>query len=146
MLLSFKFKNLKMSKHYYYYIEAGAAIDCGSRFFRVGIGASKQAVRDYLFLTAHAVSNGFYFERDSVQVSQFVAQIASSLGFRSVADLPLALIDARELVRCIKSNWAAVKHQTYLDASEHQRLMLNADYRLISKLRGLSNLPSGNYV
>lgn len=135
-----------MSKHYYYYIEAGAAIDCGSRFFRVGIGTSKQAVRDYLFLTAHAVSNGFYFERDSAEVSRFVTQIACSLGFRSLADLPLAQVDARELVRCVKSNLAAARNQAQLDNAERQRLMLHADYRFMSKLRGLNHLPSGNHV
>lgn len=135
-----------MCKHYYYYIEAGAAIDCGSRFFRVGIGTSRQAVRDYLFLTAHAVSNGFYFERDSEPVSQFLTKISSSFGYRSVADLPLTQVDARELVRCIKSNWAAVKNHACHDATERQRLMLNADYRFMSKLRGLSNLPSGKNV
>lgn len=135
-----------MSKHYYLYIEAGAAIDDGTRFFAVGIGTGKQATRDYLFLLGHAVSNGFFFERYSIETANFMVNVSRSLGLQSVWDLNVTQIDARELVRSIKTKSAAHGNPCAAENAEAQRLMLNADYRFMSKLRGQNHLPSGNHV
>ena len=43
-------------KHYYYYIMAGREIDETAQFFKVAVGSSKQAQRDFLYLTLLACS------------------------------------------------------------------------------------------
>lgn len=135
-----------MSKHYYIYIEAGAQIDLGSRFFRVGIGTSKQANRDFLFLLGHAVSSGFYFEKQSDVTDNFLKNIAKSLNLDSTLELNVTLIDGRCLVRSIKAQTAANGNPYAAHNAEHQRLMLYADYRFMSKLRSEKRDACGNHV
>jgi len=65
--------------HYYYLICAGAQVDQNTQFFRVGVGTSRQANSDFLFLTAAAVDKGWYFERVSAASDDFVRKIAESL-------------------------------------------------------------------
>ena len=65
--------------HYYYLICAGTQVDQNTQFFRVGVGTSRQANSDFLFLTAAAVDKGWYFERVSAASDDFVRKIAESL-------------------------------------------------------------------
>lgn len=65
--------------HFYYLICAGAQVDQDTQFFRVGVGASRQANSDFLFLTAAAVDKGWYFERVSEVSDEFIRKIADSL-------------------------------------------------------------------
>jgi len=65
--------------HYYYLICADAQVDQNTQFFRVGVGTSRQANSDFLFLTAAAVDKGWYFERVSAASDDFVRKIAESL-------------------------------------------------------------------
>ena len=65
--------------HFYYLICAGAQVDENTQFFRVGVGTSRQANSDFLFLTAAAVDKGWYFERVSATSDDFVRKIAESL-------------------------------------------------------------------
>lgn len=65
--------------HYYYLICAGAQVDLNTQFFRVGVGTSRQANSDFLFLTATAVDKGWYFERVSEVSDEFIRKIADSL-------------------------------------------------------------------
>lgn len=65
--------------HYYYLICAGSQVDQDSLFFRVGVGTSSQANRDFLFLTAAAVDKGWYFERVSDESDLFISKLADSL-------------------------------------------------------------------
>lgn len=65
--------------HYYYLICAGAQVDENTQFFRVGVGTSRQANSDFLFLTAQAVNKGWYFERVSDESDEFIRKIADSL-------------------------------------------------------------------
>lgn len=127
-----------MSKRIHVYIEACASIDSASRFYWVTVGNSKQAMRDYLFLIAHAVSHGHFFERHSIEVAKFLTRVAASLGYSTVAELPFSQVDARELVRCIKKNEALPTGAA--PEKLHQLEMLNSNYRFFVKCReaGLS--------
>lgn len=92
--------------HYYYLICAGAQVDQNTQFFRVGVGASRQANSDFLFLTAAAVDNGWYFERVSGESDEFIRKLADSLypttDGTSLLRLQVRQCLVRDVVRSIK--------------------------------------------
>lgn len=92
--------------HYYYLICAGAQVDTNSRFFRVGVGTSRQANSDFLFLTAAAVDKGWYFEKVSAASDDFVRKLAESLypttDGTSLLRLQVKQCLIRDVVRAIK--------------------------------------------
>lgn len=92
--------------HYYYLICAGAQVDQNTQFFRVGVGASRQANSDFLFLTAAAVDNGWYFERVSGKSDEFIRKLADSLypttDGTSLLRLQVRQCLVRDVVRSIK--------------------------------------------
>ena len=96
--------------HYYCLIIAGDVIDESSLIYRVGVGTSLQCNRDYLFLLAHAVDHGWYFEKWSAEVMEFVRKIAASLSPTNSNDPSDAIsihgASVREIVRSIKSGTA----------------------------------------
>lgn len=96
--------------HYYYLICAGAQVDQNTQFFRVGVGASRQANSDFLFLTAQAVDKGWYLERVSAASDEFVRKLADSLypdneGTKMMR-LKIRQCLIRDLVRSIKKGEA----------------------------------------
>lgn len=96
--------------HYYYLICAGSQVDTNSRFYRVGVGTSRQADSDFLFLTAAAVDKGWYFERVSAASDDFVSKIAESLypdddGTKMIR-LKIRQCLIRDVVRAIKKGEA----------------------------------------
>lgn len=92
--------------HYYYLICAGSQVDQDTLFFRVGVGTSSQANRDYLFLTAQAVDKGWYFERVSAASDDFIRKLAESLypttDGTSLLRLQMRQCLVRDVVRSIK--------------------------------------------
>jgi len=96
--------------HYYYLICAGTQVDLNTQFFRVGVGTSRQANSDFLFLTAAAVDKGWYFERVSAASDDFVRKIAESLypGDEGTKMLRLKFRQClvRDVVRAIKKGEA----------------------------------------
>lgn len=96
--------------HYYYLICAGSQVDQDSLFFRVGVGTSSQANRDFLFLTAQAVDKGWYFERVSAASDDFVRKLAESLypttDGTSLLRLQVKQCLVRDVVRSIKRDEA----------------------------------------
>lgn len=92
--------------HYYYLICAGAQVDQNTQFFRVGVGTSRQANSDFLFLTAQAVDKGWYFERVSAASDDFIRKIAESLypttDGTSLLRLQVKQCLVRDVVRAIK--------------------------------------------
>lgn len=92
--------------HYYYLICAGPQVDQNTQFFRVGVGTSRQANSDFLFLTAAAVDKGWYFERVSAVSDDFVRKIAESLypttDGTSLLRLQFKQCLVRDVVRAIK--------------------------------------------
>lgn len=96
--------------HYYYLICAGAQVDQNTQFFRVGVGASRQANSDFLFLTAQAVDKGWYLERVSEVSDEFIRKLAASLypdneGTKMMR-LKIRQCLIRDLVRSIKKGEA----------------------------------------
>lgn len=132
--------------HYYLYIETGAVVDGSARFFKVAVGASRQANRGFLYLVARAASCGHYFELVSDETDVFLEKIAHSLGLRSVCDLDCTQVTARCLVKSFKSGAPLAKNPAQLHAAEVQRKLLNPDYFIMSKIRGLSHSARGNHV
>lgn len=96
--------------HYYYLICAGSRVDQDSLFFRVGVGTSSQANRDFLFLTAAAVDKGWYFERVSDVSNEFVRRLADSIypttDGTSMMRLKIRQCMIRDVVRSIKKGEA----------------------------------------
>jgi hypothetical protein len=96
--------------HYYYLICAGAQVDQNTQFFRVGVGASRQANSDFLFLTAAAVDKGWYFERVSAESDDFIRKLAESLypttDSTSLLRLQVKQCLVRDVVRAIKKGEA----------------------------------------
>ena len=96
--------------HYYYLICAGAQVDQNTQFFRVGVGTSRQANSDFLFLTAAAVDKGWYFERVSEVSDEFIRKLADSLypdneGTKMIR-LKIRQCLIRDVVRSIKKGEA----------------------------------------
>ena len=110
-------------------------MDETSHVYRVAVGTSIQANRDYLFLIAFSQSHGHYFEIVSLKSSEFVTKVLDS-GYH------LEAITARDLVRSIKSqtanplNPSALSHQHRFQMQiSHQhrfQMQTNLDYRISS--------------
>lgn len=96
--------------HYYYLICAGAQVDENTQFFRVGVGTSRQANSDFLYLTAQAVDKGWYFERVSDVSDEFIRKIADSLypdnDGTKMMRLKIRQCLVRDVVRSIKKGEA----------------------------------------
>lgn len=118
--------------HYHLYIEAGRMIDENSHFYKVGIGTSQQADRDYLFLVAHAANHGHYFAIWSDEVSDFLAKVKKSLNLDFV---PLQPISARDLVRHFKAGTMPQLSPNVLKNADSMRKFFNLDYLIASNLR-----------
>ena len=119
--------------HYHLYImEDGPEVGPSSKFFKVAIGTNVQATRDYLFLTAHAVEHGHYFEMWSHDVDVFLAHLDKSLDGQVVYSM--TPIKARDLVRNIKANTAAPLDADTLHNADHLRYCQNLSYRIFSNL------------
>lgn len=116
---------------YYLYIQAGAIIDESASFYKVAVGTSRQANRDYLFLLAHAEQHAHYFELWSADVAEFVNKIAQSLCRDS---LPLQLVKARDLVRCLKAAESMPLSAAFLHNQHQLRNILDTNYRIFSNI------------
>lgn len=111
--------------HFYYYITAGRTMDETSHVYRVAVGTSCQANRDYLFLIAYSESHGHYFEIVSLKSSEFVSKVIDS-GYQ------LEAITARELVRSIKAQTANPLNPSALSHQHRFQMQTNLDYRISS--------------
>jgi len=120
--------------HYYYFIMTpGGILDDQARLYIVGIGSSKQADRDYLFLTAYAADNNCYFSSVSGTSDAFVHRCEQSIGY------PLRMrsqrVSARSLVRSLKAGTDIPYSENQLRNVDHLRKFLSLNYRVISNLR-----------
>lgn len=119
-------------KHYYFYIEAGREIDESARFYKVAVGSSKQAQRDFLFLTSFSVEHGHYFALVSTESVEFLDKVRASQGLR---EIDFTYCDARDLVRTFKNNVQLMMEPSLMVNNDHQRKILNINYRIMSNLR-----------
>ena len=113
--------------HYHLYISAGRQIDNSAQFFKVAVGSSAQANRDFLFLVAHAVDHGHYFALWSQREVEFCDRIARSL---SLSRLPFRRVTARDLVRSFKQGSSLPLSANLLHNAHRQNAQLNLDYRI----------------
>ena len=118
-------------KSYYLYIEAGQEVNDTSKFFKVAIGTSARDQRDLRTLMLWAEKNGHYFKVWSREVDDFVKNLARSL---QVPILPLTWLSCRELCRYLNSQTLPPMVPAQLEASNHQAMLLNLDYRVSSNL------------
>lgn len=100
--------NLYVMTHYYYLIAAGRVIDDTTKYYKIAVGTSKQANRDYLTILALATEKNWYFEIVSPKSTEFVTKIAESVTDSQVT-LPLLslhfqLLSARDFVRAQKQH------------------------------------------
>lgn len=116
--------------HYYLYIEAAREIDESAKLYKVAVGTSTQANRDYLFLTAFAVSHNYYFQLWSTDVADFAQRL-----YRSVPNLSSMIgTTARDLVRAIKHGERPTAKSHHL-ANENRLLdFISTNHRVISRL------------
>lgn len=99
---------LYVMTHYYYLIAAGRVIDDTTKYYKIAVGTSKQANRDYLTILALASEKNWYFEIVSPKSTEFVTKIAESVAGSQVT-LPLLSLhfqkmSARDFVRAQKQH------------------------------------------
>lgn len=119
---------------------AGKEIDSESMFFKVAVGSTAQAQRDFLYLTQFAKEHGHYFELWTLEVDLFLEKIANSLphadGECAATILPMVATSARDLVRSLKD--MGVLEPSY-DVQLNQRRLrefLSLNYRIMSRRQG----------
>lgn len=133
--------------HYYCLIMAGREIDETTTIYKVGVGASRQSDRDYLYLLASAVDNNWYFEKWSNDVAQFVRNVLDSITPPN-SDDPLdgvlvKGVHIRELVRALKNGTAIPSCDNAIQNAHHLRQWLSLNYRTLSNRQGeASPLPN----
>ena len=134
--------------HYYYLIIAGALLDETTEFYKVGVGTTRQADRDFLFLTAFAASHNYYFEKVDVESSDFYLRCQKSVAGGGDPHGTLTTrahcVSARELVRALKKSEAVPVSENVSRNVNHQLHFLSVNYRVFKNLcRRPSPLPSG---
>lgn len=130
--------------HYYHYIEADSSLNENTVFYMVGVGTSRQATRDYLFLIAHAAEHNHYFEIFSSQSAEFVRKCKKSLA----PTIPTSVkISARDLVRMFKNKERPAVNTPATPAQHFALMQLDSNYRLFCNLtkRNLSH-PERTHV
>lgn len=119
--------------HNYYFIDAGRIIDSNTKFYLVAVGTSKQADRDFLYLTAYAADHQCYFERVSEHTDAFVQRIAQSIApvdkLAPMASLNMQHVSARELVRCLKTSTAVPSSVLQEQQQAYLLSQLSVNYR-----------------
>ena len=117
--------------HYYHYIAADTSLTADTPFYMVGVGTSKQATNDYLYLIAYAAEHGHYFELFSSQSTEFVRKCEKSLA----PSIPQSVkISARDLVRMFKNNERPAVNSPATPAQHFAKMQLDANYRLFCNL------------
>lgn len=119
--------------HYHYYIESGQVIDETTRVFKVGIGTTRQADRDYLFLVSYAMSHGHFFHICDSESSEFVLKLIGACREDGVL-LTVENVTARVLVRSLKNQERIPLDVDTLKNNHHAKMFLDSNYRIFYKL------------
>lgn len=124
--------------HYYLLIEESGVLTSESKIWKVAVGQSKQADRDFLFLLAHTADNGYYFEKITGAVAEFLYNIAVSVapvGSESPIDyLNIRQVKARDLVRSIKKRTAIPLDSLLLQHQRAFRYLTNINFRTAGEI------------
>lgn len=119
--------------HYHYYIESGQVIDETTRVFKVGIGTTRQADRDFLFLVSYAMNHGHYFHICDSVSSEFVLKLIGACREDGVL-LVVENVTARVLVRSLKKQERVPLDVDTLRNDHHAKMFLDSNYRIFYKL------------
>lgn len=119
--------------HYHLLIVAGRTIDLTTKFYYVGVGNNTQSDRDYLFLTSWSVTHGYYFERMTKDVADFLMRLIDSLrpsATQEHAPMPSPIrITARNLVRAIKASEVVQPSASQLHNGHTLQKLIDDNYR-----------------
>lgn len=126
--------------HYHLYINSGLTVRADDCFYKVAIGSTTQATRDYLFLTAYAVEHGHFFELVTPESNAFLMRIRESLNLEV---LPLRFIKARDLVRAIKAQQRMPLDPCQLH-NQHAHLKRSSEPYFLTTNTALPRFPSAN--
>lgn len=118
---------------YHFYIECGQVIDATTRIFKVGIGTTRQADRDYLYLVSYAMSHGHYFKICDRESSEFVLKLIGACREDGVL-LTVETVTARNLVRSLKNQEKIPLDVDSLKNDHHAKMFLDSNYRIFYKL------------
>lgn len=122
--------------HYYLFIEAGNVLDTTARYYKVGIGASHQAQRDYLSLVALASDNNYFFVLWGEKTVDFLRKCMVSV-FGSDDPITIANhlvpVSARDLVRTLKNKQILAPRQTAITNANHVMRYLSVNYRFTKR-------------
>ena len=119
--------------HYHYYIESGQVIDETTRVFKVGIGTTRQADRDFLFLISYAMNHGHYFHICDSVSSEFVLKLIGACREDGML-LTVENVTARVLVRSLKKQERVPLDVDTLRNDHHAKMFLDSNYRIFYKL------------
>lgn len=119
--------------HYHYYIECGQVIDATTRIFKVGIGTTRQADRDFLYLVSYAMSHGHYFHICDSVSSEFVLKLIGACREDGVL-LTVENVTARVLVRSLKKQERVPLDVDTLRNDHHAKMFLDSNYRIFYKI------------
>lgn len=118
--------------HYYLFIQCGQVLDTSARFYKVAIGASRQAMRDFLSLTALSVERGYYFHLWDENSTEFVGKCLSSVWGSSDALTfanHLQQVTSRDLLKVIRSETALPLNDFVLTNAHRCMTFLDVNYR-----------------
>lgn len=125
--------------HYHYYVSAGHQCDESTRIYKVGIGISLQAQRDFQFLTDYAAREGHYFSPISDASDIFIMKLRRSL---AEYDVQITYCSARDLVRLFKDATGTALNPAVLKSIHSQQTLTNIDYRISSNLARRASSPA----
>lgn len=125
--------NIKFSMiHYYLLIQCGKVLDTSARFYKVSIGSSRQAVRDFLSLTALSVERGYYFHLWDENTTEFVGKCLASVWGSSDALTfanHLQQVTSRELLKVIRDEVSLPLDDFVLSNAHRCMTFLDINYR-----------------
>lgn len=113
--------------HYWYYIAAGATINEHTKFYKVGVGTSKQCQRDFDWLSHHAADHGHYLSTVNAQSSDFILRVFDSIGKSSSA---MRMVPVRDLVRSIRQSTDVPLNSDFLHNQHQLNVQINLEYRV----------------
>lgn len=125
--------------HFHYYVSAGPQCNDTTRIYKVGIGISLQAQRDFQFLTDYAAQHGHYFSPISDASDVFIMKLRRSL---AEYDVQITYCSARDLVRLFKDATGTALNPAVLRSIHYQQTLTNIDYRISSNLARRASSPA----
>lgn len=117
--------------HYYFYIDAGQAIDLTTRFYKVAIGESRRERSVLNHLTQYAADHHHYFSLVNQESTSFFHNCLSSLA----PSVPtVQYIRGCDLLRNFRSTQAQPLSDNFCHNRHQLSLTLDLDYRISSRI------------